>query len=192
MRLAGGAGTAAKPLEALTFRAAMAVSTHPEVIAAMSYEALTAAVREQLGSWGGQRVNHRVLRAVHAAAAAPGGVDVERDAAAERAGFAVTDWRRALDELAEVETRMLACLDALELSELVTTIPGVSAVVSGANSRTCGWQWGRRRDRPNRHPRRSAGHRLPDLRGHRHPRRRRARRPLLRPGRAVGDPCSQG
>lgn len=125
-------GVASKPLEALTFRAAMAVSTHPEEIAVMSYDDLVAAVRAELGRWGGQRVNHRVLREVHAAAAAPGGVAVERDAAAERAGFALSDWRRALGELDEVEFRMLAVLDTLQLSELVSTIPGVSAVGAAA------------------------------------------------------------
>ena len=123
---------AAKPLDAITFRAAMAVSTRPEVIATMSYEELATAVRTELGRWGGARCNHRVLRGIHAAAAAPGGVAAERAAAGERASFAVADWCRALHELAEVETRMLACLDALELRELVATIPGVSAVSAAA------------------------------------------------------------
>ncbi|MDN5920806.1 MAG: transposase [Pseudonocardia sp.] len=123
---------ASRPLEAITWRAAMAVSTQPEQIAAMSYADFAAAVRAELPHWGGTRCNHRVLRGVHAAAARPGGVPAERDAAAERAAFALSDWHRALHEQAEVETRMLAVLDALELSELVTTIPGVSAVGAAA------------------------------------------------------------
>jgi hypothetical protein len=42
------------------------------------------------------------------------------------------DWQRALDEIADVEHRMLGVLDALELSELVTTITGLSAVGAAA------------------------------------------------------------
>jgi transposase len=119
---------AAKPLDAIAWRAAMSVSTTPEVIAAMSYNAFADAVGVELGRWGGTRRNHRVLRAIHAAAREPGGVLGERAAACERAEFALADWHRALEQLTEVETRMLACLDALELDELAATVPGVSPV----------------------------------------------------------------
>ena len=119
---------AGDPLDAVSWRAAMSVSTDPGVIAAMSYDAFAVAVAAELGRWGGTRRNHRVLRAVHAAAAEPGGIPAERAAACERAEFALADWHRALDQLAEVETRMLACLQALELGELAATIPGVSPV----------------------------------------------------------------
>lgn len=44
--------TAAGPLDALTRRAAMAVSTDPERIVAMGYDAFAAAVREELPHWG--------------------------------------------------------------------------------------------------------------------------------------------
>ena len=119
---------AADPLEALTWRAAMAVSTDPAQIAAMSYEALAGAVAAELPRWGGARRNHRILRAIHAAAADPGGVSAERAAACERAEFALADWQRALGEIDRVEHLMLACLDALELGDLAATITGVSAV----------------------------------------------------------------
>jgi transposase len=124
--------TAADPLDAITWRAAMAVSCDPTEIAAMGYDAFADAVRAALGRWGGQRRNLRILRAIWAAAQAPGGVEHERPAAVERAAFAVRDWRRALDELIEVEARMLEVLDALELTDLVTTIHGVSAVGAAA------------------------------------------------------------
>jgi transposase len=123
---------AADPLDALTFRAAMSVSTDPAEITAMGYQAFAAAVAAELPRWGGKRRNLRVLRAIFAAAQHPGGVDAERAAATERAGFAVRDWHRALAEITEVETRMLAVLDALGLTELVTTIPGLSAVGAAA------------------------------------------------------------
>lgn len=124
--------TAADPLDALTFRAAMAVSTHPGEIAAMDYDAFAAAVRDELPHWGGQRRNLQILRAIYAAATDPGGVGAERDAACERAADLLRDWHRALAEIADVETRMLAVLDALELTELVTTITGLSAVGAAA------------------------------------------------------------
>jgi hypothetical protein len=37
-----------------------------------------------------------------------------------------------LNEITDVEARMLGVLDALELTELVTTIPGLSAVGAAA------------------------------------------------------------
>lgn len=124
--------TAADPLDALTWRAAMAVSTHPAHIVAMGYDAFAAAVTAELGRWGGKRRNLRILRAIYAAAQDPGGVGAERDAAAERAADVLRDWRRARDEIADVEARMLAVLDDLELTELTTTITGLSAVGAAA------------------------------------------------------------
>jgi transposase len=123
---------AAKPLASKTWRAAMAVSVDPAAIVAMGYDAFAAAVTAELGRWGGQRRNHQILRAIFAAAQAPGGVERERAAACERAGFVIRDWRRALDELADVEARMVAVLDALDLTDLVTSIDGLSAVGAAA------------------------------------------------------------
>lgn len=124
--------TAADPLDSITWRAAMAVSTHPDQIVAMGFDAFAAAVTTELGRWGGQRRNLRILRAISAAANDPGGVSAERAAACERAADALRDWHRALGEIAHVEARMLAVLDALELTELVTTITGLSAVGAAA------------------------------------------------------------
>lgn len=123
---------AAKPLESTTWRAAMAVSCDPAEIADMGYDAFADAVTAELGRWGGQRRNLRILHAIWAAAQAPGGVKRERAAALERARYAIGDWRRALDELDDVEARMLEVLDALALTELVTTIDGLSAVGAAA------------------------------------------------------------
>jgi transposase len=124
--------TAADPLDAITWRAAMAVSTDPDAIVTMGYDAFTTAVSAQLPRWGGQRRYLRILRAIWAAAHDPGGVDAERTGACERAADVLRDWHRALDEIADVEARMLAVLDALELTELVTTITGLSAVGAAA------------------------------------------------------------
>ena len=70
--------------------------------------------------------------AVHAAAADPGGIAAERDAIIERAAFAYQDWMAALAAQADAESRMLAVLDQLDLTGLVTTIPG--AVRGGSGS----------------------------------------------------------
>ena len=123
---------AAKPLESVTWRAAMAVSVDPAEILAGGYDAFAAAVGAELARWGGQRRNHRIMQAIWAAALDPGGVERERPAALERAHDAIRDWRRALDEVADVEARMCAVLDTLELTELVTTIDGLSAVGAAA------------------------------------------------------------
>jgi transposase len=124
--------TAAKPLEAATWRAALAVSTDPAVIAAMSIEQFTTALRAQIRQQGGQRVSRRLAQAIHAAAGDPGGIAAERAAALERVGFAYTDWMTALAGLAEAEARMVAVLDELHLTHLVTTIPGLSTVGAAA------------------------------------------------------------
>jgi transposase len=124
--------TAADPLDAITWRAAMAVSTDPDEIAAMGFDAFAAAVRDELGRWGGTRRNQRILRAIWQAARAPGGVRTERAAACERAAYALADWHHALEQLADVEARMVEVLDALELSELVTTIDGLSVIGAAA------------------------------------------------------------
>lgn len=123
---------AADPLDSRTWRAAMAVSCDPAAIVAMGFDRFGDAVRVELGRWGGQRRNLRILRAIWAAAQQPGGVERERPAALERARDAIRDWHRALEELADVESRMVGVLDALELTELVCTIDGLSAVGAAA------------------------------------------------------------
>lgn len=123
---------AGHPLRSITWRAAMAVSCDPDEICAMGWDAFAAAVTDELDRWGGTRRNLRILRAIWAAAHDPGGVDSERAAAVERAGDAIRDWRHALDELDDVETRMIGVLDDLDLTDLVTTIHGLSPVGAAA------------------------------------------------------------
>jgi transposase len=119
---------AADPLESLTWRAGMAVSVDPVVIAGMSEDQFLAALREQLVALGGKKVWRRIAVAVYAAAADPGGIAVERDAITERAAFAFHDWMGTLAALADVESRMAAVLGELGLARLVPSIPGLTAV----------------------------------------------------------------
>jgi transposase len=123
---------AAKPLESLTWRAAMRVSTDPGVIAAIGYEAFAERVGEQLRALGGRRRNHRIMRAIFAAAQTPDGLAWERHAACERAAFVLGDWERALAELADVEARMVATLETLGLRALCESIDGLSALGAAA------------------------------------------------------------
>ena len=60
------------------------------------------------------------------------GVAEQRAGALERTRFALADLAHARGEIAVVEARMVAVLDELGLTELVTTIPGLSAVGAAA------------------------------------------------------------
>src|SRR5215472_12168636 len=102
------------------------------VPAAMSEQDFLAALSAQVKAVGGHRICRRIARAIHAAAACPGGIAAERDAALERAGFAYQDWMAALAAIAEVEARMVAVLDELHMTHLIATIPGLSAVSAAA------------------------------------------------------------
>lgn len=123
---------AAKPMESLTLRAVLSVSTDPGAIVPMGRAHFAEAVAGQLAGWGGRRCCRRVLEAAWTAALQPGGVDNEVPAAAERAGFLVEDWHRALVALSDVEAKMAEVLAALGLGELVTTIEGLSVVGAAA------------------------------------------------------------
>jgi transposase len=59
-------------------------------------------------------------------------VIAQRRGALQRAGWVLDDWRLIKIRLAEVETQMAAILDELDLTKLVTSIPGVSAVGAAA------------------------------------------------------------
>ncbi len=93
----------------------------------MSEQQFLAAVRGELAACGAKKLWHRVAVAVWRAAGDPRTIAAEREAITERAVFAYQDWMAALAALADVEGRMLAVLDQLNLTHLVTTIPGLSA-----------------------------------------------------------------
>src|SRR6266542_905469 len=94
------------------------------------------AVTRELARWGAKRRCLRIVRAVWAAATSPQalatGVGSQRPGALERAGLTLDDWHHALGQLAEAEQRMPGVLDSLDLTSLVTTIPGLSAVGAAA------------------------------------------------------------
>lgn len=125
--------TASKPLDSLTWRAAMSVAgCDPVRIRRLGLTRFTRAVAKELPRWDGQRVCHRIVKALHEAAADPRGVPSQRDGGLERARFALADLRHAEDQRDHVEVLMVEVLNELELTDLVTTIPGLSAVGAAA------------------------------------------------------------
>jgi len=73
-----------------------------------------------------------MLRQLFAALADPTGVTAHRRGALERIAFMLRDWHSAADKLTDTETRMTKVLDELKLTQLATSIPGLSAVGAAA------------------------------------------------------------
>lgn len=126
-------GTAKQPLDSLTWRAAMSVTgCDPARVRRLGLARLTRAVSRELPRWGGQRVRHQVLVALHEAATDGRGVPAQRPGGLERAAFALADLHHAQAQRDHAQTLMVAVLDELELTALVTSIPGLSAVGAAA------------------------------------------------------------
>lgn len=128
---------AARPFESTNWCAALAVvldrcEGQPQRLSRLGLARFEAAVRRELPRWGGSRRRRAIIEAVFIALVDPTGVWTQRRGALERAGWVLEDWRAAKIRLAEVHTRMTDVLDELELTELVTSIPGVSAVGAAA------------------------------------------------------------
>jgi len=133
----GVLAAAAKPFESANWCAALAVvldrcNGHPERVARGDLARFEAAVRRELPRWGGSRRRRNIIAAVFVVLVDPTGVMAQRPGALERARWVLADWRSATTRLAEVESRMVEVLDELELTERVTSIPGVSAVGAAA------------------------------------------------------------
>jgi transposase len=124
--------TAARPLESDTWVACLAVvhaaGDDLERVAGAGAGAFTDAVRAQLPRLGRTRLCLRIVRAVFTAMTDAEGVRAQRDGALERVGLIVEDWLSVRAGLAEIEGRMIDVLDELDLTAVVTSIPGLSAV----------------------------------------------------------------
>ena len=128
---------AGSPFDSINWCAALAVvldrcNGHPERLAGLGPTRFIAAVRREVPRWGGQRAWRPIITAVFAALTDPAGVTAQRHGALERAGWVLTDWRRIKAHIAEVDARMVEILDELEITEYVTSIPGISAVGAAA------------------------------------------------------------
>jgi hypothetical protein len=89
---------------------------------------LESAVRREITRRGGLKPCLRIVRRLFAALSDPAGVVVHRRGALERAQLLISDWRESHRRLADTEARMVAVLDELGLTGLVTSITGLSAV----------------------------------------------------------------
>jgi transposase len=128
---------AAKPFRSASWCAALAVALDRCAgdlarVRRMGPARFEAAVRRELPRWGATRPCLRIVRAAFAALADPAGVAAHRPGALERAGLALADWQDTRARLAQTEQRMVTVLDDLELTGLVTTIAGLTAVGAAA------------------------------------------------------------
>jgi hypothetical protein len=58
----------------------------------------------------------------------PAGVGAQRPGALERVGLVLADWQHTRTRQADTKARLITVLDAMSLTVLVTSIPGLSAV----------------------------------------------------------------
>lgn len=124
---------AAKPLDSMTWKAAMSVAgCDPARIRRLGRVRFTRAVLRELPAWGTTRPCRRILEALFVAAADERGVAWQRPGGLERAGFVLGDLHHAAGQRVQVEARMVDILEDLDLTALVTTIAGLSAVGAAA------------------------------------------------------------
>ena len=133
-----GLDTARYPFRSKTWAAAMTVICDRDAgdlarTRRLGLARFERAVRREIISRGGQRPTLRIVRKLFAALDDPTGVTAHRLGALERAAFLLADWRHTKLRLAEVEARMTGVLDQLELTDLATSIPGLSPVGAAAD-----------------------------------------------------------
>jgi transposase len=123
---------AAKPLESKTWLACLSAVVDADAdlaaLAAGGVGAFTTTVRSQLPRFNSNRPYHQIVRTFFEALDDPIGVTDQRPGALERVGLVLADWQALRSRLSDVESRMVGVLDAMGLTGLVTSIPGVSAV----------------------------------------------------------------
>jgi len=91
-----------------------------------------AAVRREVIRRGRQKPCIRIVRQLFAALTDQAGVIAHRPGALERVAFLMDDWCHTNRRLADTETRMTGILEDLQLTELVTSITGLSPVGAAA------------------------------------------------------------
>lgn len=131
--------TARQPLDSIAWRAAMTVVLDRAgdgdlagLRRRMRWSRFAAATRAQLAADGGQRMSSWIVRHVYEALDDPTGMVPLRHGTLERTSMVLAEWQHLARVLDDVETRMVAVVDELELTELVTSIPGLSAVTAAA------------------------------------------------------------
>jgi transposase len=129
--------TARQPFRSRTWTAALSVicdRDHGELtrtrrLAPVRFEHL---VHREITRRGGQKPSLRIVRNLFAALADPRGVIAHRAGALERVHLLLADWAEDQRRLADTETRMLTVLEELQLTDLDTSIVGLSAIGAAA------------------------------------------------------------
>jgi transposase len=129
--------TAAQPFDSQTWVAAMSVVVHRDGgdldrTRRLGWARFERAVRREITGRGGHKPCLRIARNLFTALADTAGVLAHRRGAFERIGFVLEDWTLDQQRLATTEARMVEVLDELELTTLVTSIHGISAVGAAA------------------------------------------------------------
>lgn len=135
---------AAQPFDSMSWQASIAVVLERAdggdlgSVRRIGWDRFARAVRRELPRWGTTRWFSAIVRAVFDALTDSTGVHSQRPAALERAQFVMDDWHDCRRRLADVGARMTGILDELDLTELVTSIPGLSAVGAAQILAECG------------------------------------------------------
>ena len=130
--------TARQPFKSTTWHAALTVALDRAAggdlsrVTRLGLRRFDAAVRRQVARWDAVNPWRKIIGAVFDACADSSGVPALRHGALERVALLLADWRDTQARLAETETRMIAVLDELGLTSLVTSITGLSAVGAAA------------------------------------------------------------
>ena len=129
--------TAAQPFDSQTRVAAMSVVVHRDGgdldrTRRLGWARFERAVRREITHRGGQKPCLRIARNVFTALSDSAGVLAHRRGVFERIGFVLEDWTLDQDRLATTEARMTTVLDELQLTGLVISIHGISAVGAAA------------------------------------------------------------
>jgi transposase len=124
---------AAKPLTSPTWLACLAAALRhgggdPAQVSRLGREEFFAAVRAQLPRFGGQRLWRVIAGRFFDALTDAAGVVAQRRGGLERVELLLGDRCAAQARLCDVEQRMVGVLDALAVTGLVTSIPGLSPV----------------------------------------------------------------
>jgi transposase len=129
--------TAQQPFRSRTWAAAISVicdRDHGDLARTrrLGLPRLEQAVRREITRRGGQKPSLRIVRNLFTALDDPHGVIAHRRGALERVQLLLSDWADNQRRLADTETRMLSVLDELRLTDLVTSIVGLSAIGAAA------------------------------------------------------------
>jgi transposase len=123
---------ARQPFKSMTWRAALAVALDRaggdlSRVTRLGRRRFGAAVRRQVARQGAVHPWQKIIDAVFAACADLTGGTGLRPGALERVALLLDDWRATQIRLAGTEQRLVTVLDELGLTELVTSLTGLSA-----------------------------------------------------------------